>query len=41
VNVAAMGTFSSDRTVADYARLIWDVSATPAAAAPEGRRPSA
>ncbi|HUU34189.1 MAG TPA: glycogen/starch/alpha-glucan phosphorylase, partial [Vicinamibacterales bacterium] len=29
LNVAAMGTFSSDRTVADYARLIWNVSATP------------
>ena len=26
LNVAAMGTFSSDRTVADYARLIWNVS---------------
>jgi starch phosphorylase len=25
LNVAAMGTFSSDRTVADYARLIWNV----------------
>ncbi len=32
LNVAGMGGFSSDRTVADYARLIWNV--TPAEAAP-------
>ena len=32
LNVAAMGTFSSDRTVADYARLIWNVSAAPGGA---------
>jgi starch phosphorylase len=25
LNVAAMGTFSSDRTVAEYARVIWNV----------------
>ena len=28
-NVAAMGRFSSDRTVSEYARDIWGVSATP------------
>ncbi len=32
LNVAAMGTFSSDRTVTDYARLIWNVSAAPGGA---------
>jgi starch phosphorylase len=26
LNVAGMGKFSSDRTVADYARLIWNVT---------------
>jgi glycogen phosphorylase len=25
LNVAGMGAFSSDRTVSDYARLIWNV----------------
>ena len=28
-NVAAMGRFSSDRTVAEYAKEIWGVSPTP------------
>jgi len=28
-NVAAMGRFSSDRTVLDYARLVWGVEALP------------
>ncbi|HQZ37517.1 MAG TPA: glycogen/starch/alpha-glucan phosphorylase [Vicinamibacterales bacterium] len=34
LNVAGMGVFSSDRTVFEYARLIWDV--TPVATPPPG-----
>ncbi|MDH5567760.1 MAG: glycogen/starch/alpha-glucan phosphorylase, partial [Myxococcales bacterium] len=28
LNVAGMGVFSSDRTVADYARIVWNVKPT-------------
>jgi len=35
LNVAAMGKFSSDRTVAEYARRIWNVEPVPVRSHPE------
>jgi starch phosphorylase len=35
LNVAAMGKFSSDRTVAEYARRIWNVEPVPVRSDPE------
>jgi starch phosphorylase len=34
LNIAASGRFSSDRTIADYAREIWQVEGTPPSPTP-------
>ena len=38
LNVANMGSFSSDRSVAEYARSIWDVEPVPVEAPPASTR---